>query len=140
MTSKRHSPLLVVGSVALDDIDGPFGRRPDILGGSASFFAAAASYYAPGAVATLPRVPLLIHAAQYSRPRPLKMPVSGLQARDARSTWHSPRSGGRRHEGIDLFAKKGTPVLSATRGEVWRIGTDALGVTAAGGSSQARGR
>ncbi len=46
----RHSPLLVVGSVALDDLDGPFGRRPDVLGGSASFFATAASYYAPGAV------------------------------------------------------------------------------------------
>lgn len=51
MTPKRpHSSLLVVGSVALDDIDGPFGRRPDILGGSASFFAAAAAFYAPQAV------------------------------------------------------------------------------------------
>src|SRR5262249_56155641 len=36
--------LLVVGSVALDDIDGPQGRRPDVLGGSASFCAVAASY------------------------------------------------------------------------------------------------
>lgn len=37
--------LLIVGSVALDDIDGPFGPHKDILGGSASFFAAAAAYF-----------------------------------------------------------------------------------------------
>jgi sugar/nucleoside kinase (ribokinase family) len=40
-----HSSLLVVGSVALDDVDGPFGRHPDVLGGSASFFSLAASYF-----------------------------------------------------------------------------------------------
>lgn len=79
-----------------------------------------------GAV-TLPRVHLLLHAARYGRAKPLKMPVSGLSPRDARSSWHAPRSGGRKHEGIDLFAKKGTPVLSATRGEIWRVGTDQLG-------------
>jgi sugar/nucleoside kinase (ribokinase family) len=37
--------LLVVGSVAYDDIDGPFGPRTNLLGGSASFFAVAASYF-----------------------------------------------------------------------------------------------
>jgi murein DD-endopeptidase MepM/ murein hydrolase activator NlpD len=78
-------------------------------------------------VAMLPRAPLLAHAARYGRVRTLKMPVSGLQPREAHSSWHAPRSGGRQHEGIDLFAKKGTPVLSATRGEVWRVGTDSLG-------------
>jgi sugar/nucleoside kinase (ribokinase family) len=36
--------LLVVGSVALDDLDGPFGRRPDVLGGSASYISVAASF------------------------------------------------------------------------------------------------
>jgi sugar/nucleoside kinase (ribokinase family) len=41
---------VVVGSVALDDIDGPFGKRPDVLGGSASFFSVAASFFAPGAI------------------------------------------------------------------------------------------
>jgi len=35
----------VVGSVALDDIDGPFGFHKDLLGGSASFIARAASYF-----------------------------------------------------------------------------------------------
>ena len=40
-----HRSLLVIGSVALDDIDGPFGMHRDMLGGSASFIARAASYF-----------------------------------------------------------------------------------------------
>ncbi len=47
---KPAASLLIVGSVALDDVDGPFGRHDDILGGSASFCATTASYLAPGAV------------------------------------------------------------------------------------------
>jgi sugar/nucleoside kinase (ribokinase family) len=37
--------LLVIGSVAYDDIDGPFGMHKDLLGGSASFIARAAAYF-----------------------------------------------------------------------------------------------
>jgi sugar/nucleoside kinase (ribokinase family) len=40
-----HRSLLVVGSVAMDDIDGPFGFHKDLLGGSASFIGRAASYF-----------------------------------------------------------------------------------------------
>jgi sugar/nucleoside kinase (ribokinase family) len=40
-----HRSLLVVGSVALDDIDGPFGMHKDLLGGSASFISRAAAYF-----------------------------------------------------------------------------------------------
>jgi sugar/nucleoside kinase (ribokinase family) len=40
-----HRSLLVVGSVALDDVDGPFGLHRDLLGGSASFIARAAAYF-----------------------------------------------------------------------------------------------
>jgi sugar/nucleoside kinase (ribokinase family) len=40
-----HRSLLVVGSVAFDDIDGPFGLHRDLLGGSASFIARAAAYF-----------------------------------------------------------------------------------------------
>jgi sugar/nucleoside kinase (ribokinase family) len=39
--------LLVVGSVALDTIETPFGRVEDTLGGSATFFSAAASLLSP---------------------------------------------------------------------------------------------
>jgi len=43
-----HRSLLVVGSVAYDDIDGPFGFHKNLLGGSASFIARAASYVTKG--------------------------------------------------------------------------------------------
>ena len=39
--------LLVVGSVALDTVETPFGRADDALGGSATFFAASASWFCP---------------------------------------------------------------------------------------------
>jgi sugar/nucleoside kinase (ribokinase family) len=39
--------LLVVGSVALDSVETPFGKRDDALGGSATFFSTAASLFAP---------------------------------------------------------------------------------------------
>jgi sugar/nucleoside kinase (ribokinase family) len=39
--------LLVVGSIALDTVETPFGRAEDALGGSATFFAAAASCFCP---------------------------------------------------------------------------------------------
>jgi sugar/nucleoside kinase (ribokinase family) len=39
--------LLVVGSVALDDIEAPGGRVEGVLGGAACYFAVAASYLAP---------------------------------------------------------------------------------------------
>src|SRR2546421_459643 len=39
--------LLVCGSIALDDLEGPFGRVEDELGGSAIYFALAASLIRP---------------------------------------------------------------------------------------------
>jgi sugar/nucleoside kinase (ribokinase family) len=39
--------LLVVGSVALDSLETPFGRREDVLGGSASYFSVCASFFGP---------------------------------------------------------------------------------------------
>jgi sugar/nucleoside kinase (ribokinase family) len=44
--TRAPSSLLVVGSVALDDLHGPYGSFPNVLGGSASYFATAASYFA----------------------------------------------------------------------------------------------
>ncbi|MDD2891199.1 MAG: PfkB family carbohydrate kinase [bacterium] len=37
--------ILVVGSVALDTIETPFGKRKDILGGSATYFSYSASFF-----------------------------------------------------------------------------------------------
>lgn len=39
--------LLVVGSVALDSVETPFGKADDVLGGSANYFAASASHQTP---------------------------------------------------------------------------------------------
>ncbi|HVE79642.1 MAG TPA: PfkB family carbohydrate kinase [Gemmatimonadaceae bacterium] len=41
------SPVLVVGSVALDSVETPFGRADNVLGGSGTYFAASASHFAP---------------------------------------------------------------------------------------------
>ena len=40
-------PILVVGSVALDDVQTAEQRTPDVLGGAASYFSLAASLFAP---------------------------------------------------------------------------------------------
>jgi sugar/nucleoside kinase (ribokinase family) len=39
--------ILVVGSIAYDSVRTPFGEARDVLGGSAAYFAVAASYFAP---------------------------------------------------------------------------------------------
>jgi sugar/nucleoside kinase (ribokinase family) len=39
--------VLAVGSMALDSVETPFGVREDVLGGSASFFSTAASFFTP---------------------------------------------------------------------------------------------
>ncbi|WPB82431.1 PfkB family carbohydrate kinase [Archangium violaceum] len=39
--------LLVVGSVALDSVETPFGVKEDVLGGSATYFSTSASFFAP---------------------------------------------------------------------------------------------
>ena len=40
-------PLLVVGSVAFDSVETPHGVADDALGGSATFFSYAASFFTP---------------------------------------------------------------------------------------------
>ncbi|HYO60135.1 PfkB family carbohydrate kinase [Archangium sp.] len=39
--------LLVVGSIALDSVETPFGLKEDVLGGSATYFATSASFFTP---------------------------------------------------------------------------------------------
>ncbi|MCP3099381.1 PfkB family carbohydrate kinase [Myxococcus sp. K15C18031901] len=39
--------LLVVGSVALDSVETPFGQKEDVLGGSATYFSTSASFFSP---------------------------------------------------------------------------------------------
>lgn len=70
----------------------------------------------------------------------LAVPVAGVKVSRVGHSWHAPRAGGRLHEGQDIFAKRGTPVHSATEGYVVRIGENNLGgqtvwVLGAGGRS-----
>jgi murein DD-endopeptidase MepM/ murein hydrolase activator NlpD len=57
----------------------------------------------------------------------LLMPVEGVPVKRVANTWGAPRSGGRDHQGQDIFAKRGTPVVSATDGIVVRVGNNSLG-------------
>lgn len=47
MSVSEAGHVLVVGSVALDSVETPFGRADDVLGGSGTFFASSASHFAP---------------------------------------------------------------------------------------------
>lgn len=42
-------------------------------------------------------------------------------------TWGAPRSGGRRHEGTDIFAPRGTPVYAVADGRITRLRADVPG-------------
>jgi len=72
----------------------------------------------------------VVHMARLYAKAPdqnLAMPVQGVMKSQIADTWHVPREGDRLHEGQDIFAKRGTPVLSATDGYVVRIGENQLG-------------
>jgi len=57
----------------------------------------------------------------------IAMPLEDVSKRAIADTWHAPRSTGRLHEGQDIFAPRGTPILSATNGFVYNIGENNLG-------------
>lgn len=46
MTSD-HYPIMVIGTVAIDSVETPFGKEREVFGGSASYFAYAASFFSP---------------------------------------------------------------------------------------------
>ncbi|MGQ9372600.1 M23 family metallopeptidase [Acinetobacter tandoii] len=57
----------------------------------------------------------------------LPMPVKGITSAQINDTWGAARGQNRKHEGIDIFAKRGTEVLSTTQGIVAKVGLDSLG-------------
>ncbi len=80
--------LLVTGSIGLDTLETPFGKREDVIGGSAIYFSYAASFFTPvrlvGAVGE--DAPRMIYEALQSRP----VDLSGLETRQGSKTfrWH----------------------------------------------------
>jgi len=57
----------------------------------------------------------------------LPNPLASRRSPKFVDSWGNARSGGRRHEGIDIFSPKDTPVLSTTSGLVLSAGTNHLG-------------
>lgn len=66
------------------------------------------------------------YAALVGAPAPTALPHP-LPGRGLSDTWGAARSGGRRHEGIDLFAPRGTPIRATTEGLVLQVGSNTLG-------------
>lgn len=60
-------------------------------------------------------------------PATLPVPVQGVAPRQVADTFGAPRGADRRHEGVDIFAPRGTPVTSTTRGVVVAINDRGLG-------------
>ena len=60
-------------------------------------------------------------------PASLPMPVRGVNVAEVADTWGAERSGDRRHEGVDIFATRGTAVTSTTRGVVGAVREGGLG-------------
>lgn len=59
-------------------------------------------------------------------PTKILMPLHVSKSRIA-NTWHAPRGINRLHEGQDIFAPRGTPTYSATRGYIYNIGQNRVG-------------
>lgn len=71
-----------------------------------------------------------VHVAQLYAKEPDKkiaMPVKDVSKSQIANTWHAARGTDRLHEGQDIFAPQGTPVLSATEGYIANIGQNNLG-------------
>jgi murein DD-endopeptidase MepM/ murein hydrolase activator NlpD len=73
------------------------------------------------------RIQTLVGLMTQDAPSTLPVPVKDVNSVELADTWGAPRSDNRRHEGIDIFAPLGRPVLSTTRGVVFKVGEDNLG-------------
>lgn len=76
--------------------------------------------------------PELLRNARYTisitREPALSFPVQGRDSRQISSFFGAPRDAGRRrHEGVDIFAPRGTPALASVNGTVSGVGTSPLG-------------
>jgi sugar/nucleoside kinase (ribokinase family) len=114
------SAIAVVGSVAFDTIETPAGRADRVLGGSATHFAVAASFFAPVHLVAVVGDDFPAAEREYLVQRGID--VSGLETRAGKSLfWH-----GRYHEDVNkrdtlifdpgVFAGFQPRIADATRG------------------------
>ena len=76
--------------------------------------------------------PELLRTGHYTiiitREPALRFPVQGRDSRQISSFFGASRDAGRRrHEGVDIFAPKGTPALASVNGTVTGVGSNSLG-------------
>ena len=90
------STVAVVGSVAFDDIETPAGRATNVLGGSATHFAVAASYFAPVHLIAVVGEDFPAVEREYLASRGIDL--SGLEVRRGRTF----RWSGRYHEDLNV--------------------------------------
>ncbi len=57
----------------------------------------------------------------------LIVPVRGIAVAELADNWGAPRAEGRAHEGIDIMAPHGAPVIAAANGRIVRFWNSALG-------------
>jgi murein DD-endopeptidase MepM/ murein hydrolase activator NlpD len=92
---------------------------------------AAVGLFAAGSILALAAVlwfsPSRIVLLFESDPPRLPIPVAGIKPIELVDTFGAPRSGGRHHAGIDIFAARGRTVRSTTRGVVLFVGENRLG-------------
>lgn len=70
---------------------------------------------------------LLWELSRMPPPVAVAMPVDGVASRRVADTFGAPRGSDRSHDGVDIFAPRGTPVRSATRGVVASVREGGLG-------------
>ncbi|MEA3202240.1 MAG: hypothetical protein QOE90_3668 [Thermoplasmata archaeon] len=97
------SPLLVVGTVALDDVETPYGKAKDVLGGSATYFAAGASFFAPVRVVGVVGDDFPLERLDFLRERGVDL--SGIEVVPGGKTF---RWSGRYHEDLNHRDTLGT--------------------------------
>jgi len=75
--------VLVVGSIAFDTVETPYGRREEMLGGSATHFACAARYFAPVKVVAVVGTDFPAEGFEFFRSR--GMDLEGVQVRHGKT-------------------------------------------------------
>jgi sugar/nucleoside kinase (ribokinase family) len=75
--------LLVVGSVAFDSVKTPFGEVEEVLGGSATYFSAAASFFAPVSLVAVVGEDFPDNALEFLKARQVRL--EGLERRPGKT-------------------------------------------------------
>jgi len=97
--------ILVVGSVALDTVETPVQKVTDVLGGSATYFAAAASYFSPARVVATVGEDFPLQELDFLKQKGVDF--AGLQIRKGKSFRWAGRYGPRPNDRQTLLLEPG---------------------------------